>query len=163
MAPFVVQKTEFGIERGPVGPVQRASGKAARSEDPHIWIHAHEGLNDPLFRLAGGSLVGRSRPLRPEQQRQMKSDAGERRLKREQGWLTFGALQRSIHGVETAAPLTNIAQQKIPFIHDQALRQEASEARQTKADETKKTQRRWKLQTSPKSRFALLPRSLMHS
>ena len=68
----------------------------------------------------------------------MKSDAGERRLERQQGWLTFGALQRSIHGVETAAPLTNIAQQKLPFIHDQALRQEASEARQTKADETKK-------------------------
>ena len=63
MAPFVVQKTEFGIERAPVGPVQRASGKAARSEDPHIGINAQEGLNDLLFRLAGGSLEGRFLPL----------------------------------------------------------------------------------------------------
>ena len=135
MAPFVVQKTEFGIERGPVGPLQRASGKATRSEDTHIGINAKEALNDPLFRLAGGSLVGRSRPLRPKQQRQMKSDAGERRLERQQGWLTFGALQRSIQGVEPAAPLTNIAQQKFPFIHDQPGLDPTSEARQSQCDE----------------------------
>ena len=139
MAPFVMQKTEFGIERGPVGPVQRASGKAARSEDTHIGINAHEALNNPFFRLAGGSLQERSRPLRPEQQRQMKSDPRNRRLQREQRWLTFGSLQRSVHGVEPAAPLTNVPQQKLPFIHDQPGLDPTAKARQSQGQEDRKS------------------------